>query len=126
MTKIYLLLFTLLLLGNVVKAQNRTITGTVTDEKKQPLPGVTIQVKGGTEGVATDVNGKFSIKATNLQTVVIGARFVGYNYQEKALRIGEMNADFQLVPAANNLDEVVVVGYGVHKKATLTGSVASF
>lgn len=125
MTKIYLFLFTLLLLGNVVKAQNRTITGTVTDEKKQPLPGVTIQVKGGTEGVATDMNGKFAIKATNLQTVVIGARFVGYNYQEKALRIGEMNADFQLAPAVNSLDEVVVVGYGVQKKATLTGSVAT-
>lgn len=125
MRKIYLILSVLLLLCHVLKAQNRTITGTVVDEKSSPVPGATVQVKGGKNSVATDVNGKFSIKVTNLQNVVIGVSFVGYNYQEKTLRIGEMNADFKLVPTNNNLDEVVVVGYGTQKKATLTGAVST-
>ncbi len=125
MRKIYLLLSVLLLLSTVLKAQNRTITGTVTDEKNAPLPGVTVQVKGSTSSTATDADGKYSIKVTNLQSVVIGVKFLGYNYQEKTLREGERNADFKLVPNTSNLDEVVVVGYGTQKKATLTGAVVT-
>jgi len=125
MRKTYILLSILLLLGNIVKAQERTISGTVVDEKSQPLPGVTVQVKGSQGGTVTDVNGKYSLKATNLQNITVGVTFVGYAYQAKTLRIGEMNADFKLVPETNNLDEVVVVGYGVQKKATLTGAVAT-
>jgi len=123
MRKIYLLFLVLLLLSNVLKAQNRTVTGTVTDEKNAPLPGVTVQVKGGLASTATDVNGTYSIKVTNLQNVVIGVKFLGYNYQEKTLKVGEKNADFKMTPSTSALDEVVVVGYGVQKKATLTGAV---
>ncbi|MGN6180188.1 MAG: SusC/RagA family TonB-linked outer membrane protein [Mucilaginibacter sp.] len=125
MRKIYLILSVLLLLGSVLKAQaqDRTVTGTVVDEKDGPLPGVTVQVKGSKASTATDANGKYSIKVTNLQNVVIGVSFLGYTYQEKTLRVGEMNADFKMVPSTSNLDEVVVVGYGTQKKATLTGAV---
>jgi TonB-linked SusC/RagA family outer membrane protein len=125
MRKIYLLLSVLLLLSTVLKAQNRTITGTVLDEKNAPLPGVTVQVKGSSISTATDGSGKYSIKATNLQSIVIGVKFLGYNYQEKTLKQGEKNADFTLTPNTSSLDEVVVVGYGTQKKATLTGSVAT-
>jgi len=125
MRKVYLLLSLLLLFGTVLKAQNRTITGMVTDEKGQPFPGVTIQVKGSSSATVSDVNGKYSINVTNLQNVVVGAKYVGYNYQEKTLRVGEQNADFQMAPAQNDLSEVVVVGYGEQKKATLTGSVGT-
>jgi len=127
MRKIYLILSVLLLLGSVLKAQaqDRTVTGTVVDEKGGPLPGVTVQVKGSKVSTATDADGKYSIKVTNLQNVVIGVSFLGYNYQEKTLRVGEMNADFKMVPSNNSLDEVVVVGYGEQKKTTLTGSVST-
>jgi len=125
MRKIYLLLSVMLLFSVVLKAQNRTVTGTVTDEKSQPVPGATIQVKGATSGTVTDVNGKYSIKVTNLQNVVLGVKFIGYNYQEKTLKPGETTLSFQIVPAENNLSEVVVVGYGEVKKATLTGSVGT-
>lgn len=127
MRKIYLILSVLLLLCSVLKAQaqDRTVSGTVVDEKDGPLPGVTVQVKGSKTSTATDANGKYSIKVTNLQNVVIGVSFLGYTYQEKTLRVGEMNADFKLIPSNNNLDEVVVVGYGEQKKATLTGAVAT-
>ena len=115
----------LLLCSNILRAQDRTVTGTVWDEKNEPLPGVTIQVKGSTAVTSTDVNGKYSIKVTNLQNVVIGASFVGYNYMEKTLRVGEKNADFRMTPNTNNLNEVVVVGYGEQRKATLTGAVST-
>lgn len=113
----------LLLCSNILRAQDRTITGTVLDEKNLPLPGVTIQVKGSKAVTSTDVNGKYSIKVTNLQNVVIGASFVGYNYMEKTLRVGEKNADFRMTPSNKGLNEVVVVGYGEQKKASLTGAV---
>jgi TonB-linked SusC/RagA family outer membrane protein len=115
----------LLLCSNILRAQDRTVTGTVWDEKNEPLPGVTIQVKGSTAVTSTDVNGKYSIKVTNLQNVVIGASFVGYNYMEKTLRVGEKNADFRMTPSNKGLDEVVVVAYGEQKKATLTGAVST-
>jgi TonB-linked SusC/RagA family outer membrane protein len=125
MRKIYLLLSVLLLLSTVLKAQNRTITGNVLDEKNVPLPGVTVQVKGSSAATVTDANGKYAIKVTNLQNVVIGVSFIGYNYQSKTLKVGEKNADFTLTPNNNNLDEVVIVGYGTQKKSSLTGSVAT-
>ena len=125
MHKFYLLFFVLLLFGNVLKAQNRTISGTVTDEKSEPLPGATIQIKGSKAGTTTDVNGKYSLKVTNLQNVVVGVKFLGYDYQEKTVMVGELNADFKLVRSSSDLSEVVVVGYGTQRKLTLTGSVAT-
>jgi TonB-linked SusC/RagA family outer membrane protein len=125
MRKIFLLFSILLLLSSALMAQNRTVTGTVLDEKGESLPGVTIRVKGGAATSVTNLNGKYSIKVTNLQNVVIGANFVGYNYQEKTLKVGETNADFKLSLSTNSLNEVVVVGYGEQKRATLTGSVAT-
>lgn len=126
MQKFYLLFLVLLLFSSVLKAQTRRISGTVTDEKNGAMPGVSIQVKGSTNGAETDVNGRYSIKVTNLQSVVIGAKFLGYNYQEKTVRPGkDTTLNFKLMPTNNSLDEVVVVGYGEQKKATLTGSVST-
>lgn len=125
MRKVYLLLSLLLLFSAVLRAQNRTVTGMVTDEKGQPFPGVTITVKGSSAVTVSDVNGNYSISVTNAQNVVIGARYVGYNYQEKTARVGEQNVDFQLATTQNDLTEVVVVGYTEQKKATVTGAVAT-
>lgn len=125
MRKILLFFSVLLLLSSTLKAQTRTVSGTVTDEKNESLPGVTIQVKGGTASTATDANGKYSLTVTDMQTVVITVKFIGYSYQERAVTTNERNADFKLVPETSNLNEVVVVGYGEQKKIDLTGAVAT-
>ncbi|MES2275510.1 MAG: SusC/RagA family TonB-linked outer membrane protein [Bacteroidota bacterium] len=125
MRKIFLFLSVLLMFGSTLKAQTRTVSGVVTGDKGETLPGVTVKVKGSITGTQTDIDGKYSIKVTSLQNVVIGVTYIGYAYQEKTLKIGEMNADFQLSSTASNLSEVVVVGYGEQKKATLTGSIAT-
>jgi len=125
MRKIFLFFSVLLLLSSTLKAQTRTVSGTVTDEKSEPVPGVTIQVKGSNASTATDADGKYSIKVTDMQTVVITVKFIGYAYQERAVAANERNADFKLVPSTNDLNEVVVVGYGEQKKIDLTGAVAT-
>src|SRR5476651_2535362 len=116
MRKIYLFFSILLMFGSVVKAQTRTISGVVTGDKDETLPGVTIKIKGSTIGTQTDIDGKYSLKVTNMQNVTVGASYIGYTYQEKTLKVGENNADFKLLPAANNLNEVVITGYGEQKK----------
>ncbi|MGF7037498.1 SusC/RagA family TonB-linked outer membrane protein [Mucilaginibacter lappiensis] len=126
MRKIFLLFAVLLLISNTLMAQDRTITGTVvSSDKNEPLIGVAVQVKGSNGGTTTDLNGRFSLKATNLQSIVVGVRYIGYAYQEKTLKIGEMNADFKLVATSSSLDEVVVVGYGEQKKIHLTGAIST-
>ena len=126
MKKIYLLISVLFMLSIAVQAQNRTVTGLVTSkDDNSPLISVTIQVKGSTKGTVTDGNGKFAILVTDLQNVVIGAKYLGFEYQEITLKPGQTTANFVLVPSVNNLDEVVVVGYGTQKKIHLTGAVST-
>ncbi|MBS7564895.1 TonB-dependent receptor [Mucilaginibacter sp. Bleaf8] len=127
MKKIYFLILLLPFLTYSAFAQNRTITGTVTSaDKNEPLIGVTVQVKGSSVGTQTDVNGKFSIKVTNLQNVVLSIRYVGFAFQEHSLKPGETTLNIKMQPSnESNLSDVVVVGYGTQKKAHLTGAVAT-
>lgn len=125
MRKVLLLFSVLFLLSSALMAQTRIVSGVVTSDKGETLPGVTVQVKGSTTGTQTDADGKYSLKVTDMQTVVIGVHYIGYAYQERAVKPNERNADFKLVSEASNLNEVVVVGYGEQKKLTLTGSVVS-
>jgi len=127
MRKILLLFFVMLTISITVQAQNRTVTGTVVGkEDNEPLIGVTITVKGSNAATATDLNGKFSIKVTNLQNVVIGAKFLGYEYQEVTLKPDMKVVDFKLAQSAKALNEiaVVAVGYGTIQKAKILGSVS--
>ncbi|MFA5818404.1 MAG: SusC/RagA family TonB-linked outer membrane protein, partial [Bacteroidales bacterium] len=101
--------------------QQRTITGTVSDENGKPLPGVNVQVEGTTFGAITDINGKYSITKPNEDAILVFS-FIGYNSQ-KVSASGKTTIDIQLVPALTGLEEVVVVGYGTQKKVNLTGSV---
>ncbi|MVN90070.1 SusC/RagA family TonB-linked outer membrane protein [Mucilaginibacter aquatilis] len=120
-----LLFLSLCIVSISVFAQTRTITGTVvSSDKNEPLVGVTIQVKGSPTATQTDVNGKYALKTTNMQNVVVTVKYVGYAYQERTLRVGENNFDVRMVPSTENLEDVVVVGYGTQKKASLTGAVA--
>jgi TonB-dependent starch-binding outer membrane protein SusC len=100
-----------------------TITGKVTDEKGESLPGVSIILKGTQRGTVTDVQGAFSFNVPDMSAVLVFS-YVGYLQKEIAVG-NQTNLKVELLADNKTLDEVVVVGYGTAKKATLTGSVVS-
>ena len=108
----------------VLLAQNKQISGIVTDETGSPLPGVSVQVKATTHGIATDMDGKYAIEAAQGSVLVFSS--VGYATQERtvgAAKVQKLNVT--LKEDTQQLTEVVVVGYGTQKKTNLTGAVAS-
>lgn len=112
-------LFFLPLLAN---AQQITVVGDVVDENNQPLPGVTVVAKGTTNGIITDFDGNYSIKVEGANTV-LSFSFIGY--QSKDVEVGmQTTINVQMVPEIENLDEVMVVGYGTQRKKDITTSIA--
>ncbi len=100
------------------------VAGTVSDETGATLIGVTVKVKGSANGVTTDFNGKFRINAPDANSVLVFS-YVGYTTQEVPLN-GRTSVNVQLAKAAtSNLNEVVVVGYGTQRRATVTGAISS-
>lgn len=108
--------------GTVAQAQNIKITGTVVDENGETMPGVAVAIKGTTNGTVTDFDGNFTLNAPANGTIVV--TFVGYQNIEMNIEGRASLGTLKLVPEFTELDQVVVVGYGVQKKADLTGSVA--
>lgn len=106
----------------VLFAQTKTVKGTVKDEKGDPLPAATIQVKEPKAVVAADYSGVFTIKA-NGPTVTITVSMTGYITTTVTLST-DKNAQVVLKQSSTGLGEVVVVGYGQQKKGTVVGSVA--
>jgi len=98
-----------------------TISGKVTDDTDQSLPGVTVKVKGSNLATVTDANGNYTLNAPEGDVTLIFS-FVGYETQEIPVR-GKPNLNVKLKAANNSLNEVIVVGYGVVKKSSLTGAV---
>jgi len=104
-------------------AQVKTVTGKVTDAGSgEPLPGVTIVVKGTTQGTITNFDGEYSINAEEGQTLIFS--YIGYTPQE-ALITASNQLNILLEASMENLDEVVVIGYGQVKKEDATGSVTA-
>jgi TonB-linked SusC/RagA family outer membrane protein len=117
---LFLILFTL---SGAVSAQTRTVTGRVTGKDDgQPLPGVSVTIKGTKTGTQTDVNGRFSVGVpTNNATLVFS--FLGYSTQEVA---ATGNVNIVLAPVLNQLNEVVIsVPYGTARRETFVGSAAT-
>lgn len=102
--------------------QAKTVTGTVTDVSGEPIIGANIRIKGTTTGTITDIDGNFSIEAEPQS--VIEVSYIGYLTQETVIN-NQKSIRFLLKEDTKTLDEVVVIGYGVQKKADLTGSVAN-
>ncbi len=97
-----------------------SVSGEVLDGNGDPLIGATVAVKGSTVAVACDLDGRFSIKAPKGATLVVS--YIGYKTQE--VKVTGDNLVITMVEDSSVLDEVVVVGYGTQKKATMTGSVS--
>lgn len=124
MSKILLIWIGLILWQLPVVAQERTITGRVISvEDGQPLPGVTVQNKASKAGIATDLDGKYSIKAKKGDWLLFS--FVGL--KEKSVEVGALNViDVKMETVSEQMDEVVVIAYGgPRKKGTVSGAVSS-
>lgn len=102
-------------------AATGTVSGEVVDSTGEPLIGATIMEKGTTNGTVTDIDGKFTIKAKPGSTLVV--RYVGYTPKEIKVTGPTMNVT--LTEDNETLEEVIVVGYGTQKKATMTGAVTA-
>lgn len=114
--------FCFLLLSDVAYAQNVTVKGTVIDDQKLPIPGVSVVVKGTTNGVQTDASGNYTLSAPGNATLVFS--FIGFNNQELTIN-NRTTLNVTLLPSTNDLQQVVVVGYGTQRKRDLTGSITS-
>ncbi|TRZ43665.1 SusC/RagA family TonB-linked outer membrane protein [Robertkochia solimangrovi] len=108
--------------GTYVHAQQVTITGTVKDEFDMPLPGASVLVKGTSRGTQTDFDGNFSLDAEIGETLVIS--YVGLTSQEVVIK-DENPLDISLSVAENQLDEVVVIGYGTTTVKDLTSAIST-
>lgn len=118
----WLMLLLLLLFSSViVHAQSALVKGKITDETGGAMPGATVKIKGKTAATSTDANGNFAIQAAPADILVFN--ILGYASQEVAVN-NQTVINVQLKPAANDLSEVVVVGYGTQLKKDLTGAVA--
>ncbi|MEO9891535.1 TonB-dependent receptor [Aurantibacter sp.] len=120
----YLSLF--LFLGGIIFSAaiaQTNISGTVSDESGTPLPGVSVVIQGTTTGVTTDFDGLYAIAVDDNNAVLVFS-YIGFASQNVTVGTNT-SIDVQMKEDVQNLEEVVVVGYGTQKKATMTGSVSS-
>src|SRR5690242_14073870 len=102
---------------------SHVITGKVVDEKGNPVPGITITVKGTNSSTITALDGSFTISVANDKAVLVFSG-VGYDPQEIKLN-GRTSLSISLKYSSQSLEEVVVTGYGTQKRSVVTGSVAT-
>lgn len=106
----------------IPQRQSSTITGTIVDEKGEPLPGVSVSIKGTTLGIASDTEGKFSLIVPNPENTVLVFSFIGMKTHEIKLSPTKQHYDIVLKHDAQTLDDVVVTGFGSKSRASFTGS----
>ncbi len=111
----------LIVIASAVQLEGADVSGTVTDESGDPMPGVNIIIKGTQSGTVTDVNGKFSLKVKKGETLVFS--FIGYISQE--IEPAGSPLQITLVEDTKLIDEVVVVGYGKMARKDLTSSITT-
>jgi len=125
MSKFYkkqVVLTCLLLMFSITAMAQIKVTGVVRDMQGQAMPGVTVTLKGTTNAVSTNNDGKFIINAPADGVLILS--FTGFTTKEAKIN-GKTNLDVVLRSTTKALDEVVVVGYGTQKKADLTGAVST-
>ena len=108
--------------SNVKAIKEKKVSGIITDENDQPAIGVTVLVKATGEGTITDFNGEYEIEVPENGVLVFS--FIGYKTVEMPVA-GKSKIDLKLEVESTKIEEIVVVAYGVQKRAHLTGSVAS-
>ncbi|WP_206684031.1 SusC/RagA family TonB-linked outer membrane protein [Pontibacter beigongshangensis] len=111
------------ILHNASSLQTSTVSGRVTGDNNEGLPGVSIQIKGTTQGTVTDMDGNFSLEVPGGNARLI-VSYVGYLPQEIAVN-NRSTVNITLRTDTKSLDEVVVVGYGTQKRGDVTAAVAT-
>ncbi|MDD2612389.1 MAG: carboxypeptidase-like regulatory domain-containing protein, partial [Bacteroidales bacterium] len=107
---------------NESKGESKKITGIVTDQSGDPIIGATVMIKGTKNGTMTDLNGKFSLEVTNRSILIIS--YIGYSSLEIEVDSQkDLVVKLLLKEHSKQLDEVMVIGYGIQKKINLTGSI---
>lgn len=120
------LLLLIILATLTVQAQTGSVTGTVLDETGLPLPGASVQIKSINKSATTDASGKYRLAGLSNGTFILTISYIGYTSISQNVNVsGNVSADFSLKPDAQNLSEVVVIGYGTAQKKDLTGSIAT-
>src|SRR5665213_497668 len=122
--KTLVLLMLISLCSATLYAQTTTVKGKVVDEKGEPVIGATVKLKSRPVGTVTDISGNFSLNVPAGETTLV-VSYLGYVTQQIPVSKSSNNLLVTLVASANNLNEVVVVGYGTLKRADVTGTVAS-
>jgi TonB-linked SusC/RagA family outer membrane protein len=112
-----------LLWGGQMRAQSVTLEGTVKDATGLSLPGVNIVEKGTKNTSSTDFDGRYKIKVSNPKAI-LSFSFIGFKTRDISVE-GKSKIDITLSEDSNNLNEVIVVGYGTTKKSDLTGAVST-
>ena len=124
--KRYVLVCAMLMLSIITYAQTGSISGKVSDEKNETLPGASIAIKELAKATTTDAEGNFKIGGIPNGEYTVAVSFIGYQVSQRKVKItGDTQANFQLQPSSNALNEVVVIGYGTQRKRDLTGSVTA-
>ncbi|MEO6549201.1 MAG: SusC/RagA family TonB-linked outer membrane protein, partial [Ferruginibacter sp.] len=112
-----------ILITQPVLAQNRTVTGTVNNEKGEPLPSASVKLKGTQTGTTTDAQGKYILNIPSADATMVFS-YSGYKIQE--IKSGNLTeVSIRLEQQSEALNEVVVIGYGTARKKELTGSIAT-
>ncbi|TKG97337.1 SusC/RagA family TonB-linked outer membrane protein [Puteibacter caeruleilacunae] len=119
----YIVINTVKSKSSIQQAEKKKVSGTVTDNAGESLPGVSVVIKGTTIGTVTDFDGKFTLDGVSDNTTLVFS-FVGMKTEEISVD-GQSVFNVKLQEDAIGLEEVVAVGYGVQKKVNLTGSVAT-
>ena len=114
----------LILLGSMRSYGQGVISGKVVDETNSPLPGASVTLKGTTSGTVSDSEGNYRLANVPSDAQVIVFSFIGYLNQEVTIN-NRTTINIQLQPDAEQLEEVVVVGYGTVEKKDVTGSMVS-
>jgi TonB-linked outer membrane protein, SusC/RagA family len=122
LNKLSMSLFVLVVTLGFTYAAQQPINGRVMDEQGRPLAGATVELKGGTQKTSTDNDGVFTIRASPGDILLVS--FIGYVPQE--ITVGNATTvSVALQPSANDLDEVVVVGYTSQRRTDISGAVGS-
>jgi len=118
-----ILLFSLMLSFTVLFAQQKSVTGKVTDDNNEPVPGANVVVKGTTIGTVTDMDGNYKLQIPETAKM-LNITFIGFEAQD-VIVAGKTKIDIKLKQSSIGLEEVVAVGYGTQKKVNLTGAIES-
>jgi TonB-linked SusC/RagA family outer membrane protein len=105
-----------------INREDIQVSGIVIDSQGIPIPGVSVIVQGTTTGVATDLEGRYSLSVPGPESILVFS-FIGYNSQELAVG-NQSTVNVTLSENLSDLEEVLVVGYGVQKRGTITGAVS--